>query len=587
MVLAAITERTRCIMIPNLAGSKIDWAELRRRVPSSIWLFEDSCDTITYTADSDVSVISFYASHIITAGGLGGCVMFNNEELKRKALMFRDWGRIGNNSEDMSERFGHHVDGIEYDFKFLYGCIGWNMKASEMNAAFGLAQLDKLDRFKAIRRRNIARYCQNLAKAGTRYVLPDRPDDYDWLAMPLLYHDRKGVLRYLESNDVQIRVFFAGNITRHPAYRHYLQAFEGADQVMKEGFLIGAHHGLELSDVDRVCALLVEYDKKGGAAVEPLNKATPAEDRERLGEPGLVKAVRVRVSGAAERGRRQGPGEGDAELGCASARCADVEALKALLPRASLRNAPLWKDRGFSNSTKEAKEKLNRDPSNLQLVFELANSYAEDLQWKQCFNVISRGRHRVAEMQDERSRLLFATLYVEAAIQCKELGQALDILTEAGEPRAAEHLRLHLVSLCNVHALRNERGLALKAFHRAVADAGFDEALGALATLHESLRKTDGFEAARQVVQSMAEGPEDRMKMQALDNLQCETLQRDAEQNERNSSGRCDACSRMLLQRWRSLRASLAMFWSMLHNLLKDERLVSAPPLPQQRGVKA
>lgn len=280
MVLAAITDRTKCIMIPNLAGSKIDWAELRRRVPSGIWLFEDSCDTITYTADSDISVISFYASHIITAGGLGGCVMFNDEQLKRKALMFRDWGRIGNNSEDMSERFGHQVDGIEYDFKFLYGCVGWNMKASEMNAAFGLAQLDKLDRFKAIRKRNIARYCENLARARTRFVLPDRPDDYDWLAMPLLYHDRKGVLRFLESNEVQIRVFFAGNITRHPAYRHYLQAFPGADQVMREGFLIGAHHGLDISDVDRVCALLVEYDQKGGAAVEPLGKAAGDEERD-------------------------------------------------------------------------------------------------------------------------------------------------------------------------------------------------------------------------------------------------------------------------------------------------------------------
>eukprot|EP00435_Cladocopium_sp_Y103_P016825 s2314_g4.t1 len=280
MVLAAITPKTRCILIPNLAGSKIDWAELRRKVPEGIWLFEDSCDTITYTAESDISVISFYASHIITAGGLGGCVMFNDEALKRKALMFRDWGRIGNNSEDMSERFGHSVDGIEYDFKFLYGCIGWNMKACEMNAAFGLAQLQKLERFKAIRRRNIARYCENLRKAQTRYVLPYEADQFDWLAMPLLYHDRKGVLRYLESNEVQIRVFFAGNITRHPAYRHYLQAFPGADQVMKEGFLIGAHHGLELSDVDRVCELLIMYDRANGDVIGMAGAKVGAQDRD-------------------------------------------------------------------------------------------------------------------------------------------------------------------------------------------------------------------------------------------------------------------------------------------------------------------
>merc|ERR1712232_1176454 len=180
-------------------------------------------------------------------------------------LQFRDWGRIGNNSEDMSERFGYNVDGIDYDFKFLYSVLGYNMKACEMSAAFGLAQLKKLPKFQAIRKRNISRYVENLTKAGTRYVIPHNYDAYDWLAFPLLYHNRKGILNYLESNDVQIRVFFAGNITRHPAYRHYLGEYPGADRVMREGFLIGAHHGLELEDIDRVCNLLIEFDHKDGA----------------------------------------------------------------------------------------------------------------------------------------------------------------------------------------------------------------------------------------------------------------------------------------------------------------------------------
>merc|ERR1711933_478447 len=141
------------------------------------------------------------------------------------------------------------------------GEVGYNMKACEMCAAFGLAQLEKLDRFKAIRKRNISRYVENLQKAGTRFVLPSRHNEFDWLAFPLMYHDRKGVLQYLEANDVQIRVFFAGNITRHPAYRHYFTEFVGADTVMREGFLIGAHHGLELDDIDRVTGLLIKYDK--------------------------------------------------------------------------------------------------------------------------------------------------------------------------------------------------------------------------------------------------------------------------------------------------------------------------------------
>lgn len=263
-VMEAVTERTKCIFLPNLVGSKPDWPELRRRIAllgRNIVLFEDSCDCITYTPESDLSVISFYASHIITAGGLGGCVMFNDAKLRDKALMFRDWGRIGNNTEDVNDRFAHNVDGIEYDFKFLYGCVGYNMKACEMNAAFGLAQLRKLNHFRALRRRNICRYVETLREANTTFVLPAKYEEQDWLALPLMHKDRKGLLRYLEANDVQIRVCFAGNITRHPAYRHYLGDFPESDRIMAEGFLIGAHHGLTTSDVDRVCELLIKYDR--------------------------------------------------------------------------------------------------------------------------------------------------------------------------------------------------------------------------------------------------------------------------------------------------------------------------------------
>jgi len=136
-ILGAITENTKMIFIPNLVGSKIDWATLRDRLHNEakrpdIVLFEDSCDCMTSTAASDISVISFYASHVITGCGMGGMVMFNDPELEKRAYMYRDWGRIGNNSEDVAERFKHDVDGIEYDFKFLYGVQGYNLKACEV-----------------------------------------------------------------------------------------------------------------------------------------------------------------------------------------------------------------------------------------------------------------------------------------------------------------------------------------------------------------------------------------------------------------------------------------------------------------------
>ena len=91
-----ISEKTRIIMLPNLIGSKPDWAELRRRITAmsrqDIVLFEDSADTITYTKETDISTTSFYASHLITAGGNGGMVMFNDQQQLKRACMFRDWG---------------------------------------------------------------------------------------------------------------------------------------------------------------------------------------------------------------------------------------------------------------------------------------------------------------------------------------------------------------------------------------------------------------------------------------------------------------------------------------------------------------
>jgi CDP-6-deoxy-D-xylo-4-hexulose-3-dehydrase len=258
----AITNKTRAIMIPNLIGNKPDFDTLRNELMrmgmEHIPIIEDSADTITYTECSDVSTTSFYASHVITAGGMGGMVMFNNEEHKKRALMFRDWGRIGDNSENMDERFTHNVDGLPYDYKFLYGVLGYNMKCAEANAAFGLVQLERFQSFKNIRRANVERYLENL-KDVKELILPDDSIKPNWLAIPLQTKNRLELLRFLEDNNIQTRVTFAGNVTRHPVYREYLQDFEVADIVMKNGFLLGAHHGMGLDDVDYVCDKIKEF----------------------------------------------------------------------------------------------------------------------------------------------------------------------------------------------------------------------------------------------------------------------------------------------------------------------------------------
>jgi len=264
-IIDAITDEVKAIMVPNLIGNKPDWKSLKEALKSigrdDIFVIEDSADTVTYTEESDISTTSFYASHVITAGGMGGMVMFNDEKHVKKALQYRDWGRIGDNSEEMSDRFNHDVDGIPYDYKFLYGVLGYNMKCTEASAAFGLVQLEKFQTYKNIRRANIERYLENLQGVGD-LVLPDDSIKPNWLAIPLQSEKRFELLHFLEKNNVQTRVTFAGNVTRHPAYREYLQEFPNADLVMKNGFLLGAHHGMTVEDVDHVCNLIKEFFNK-------------------------------------------------------------------------------------------------------------------------------------------------------------------------------------------------------------------------------------------------------------------------------------------------------------------------------------
>jgi len=259
-VRAVVTLNTKAILLPNLIGNAPDWAALRQAFPDMM-LIEDSADTITRNDCTDIATTSFYASHVITAGGIGGMVMFNNEHYLKRATMFRDWGRIGDNSEDPSERFNHDIDGIPYDWKFLYGVAGYHLKACEMNAAFGLAQWEKLPGLLGKRRELFERYLSNLS-GTTYYTLPDDSSEPNWLALPLMCPDRLEVVKFLEANNVQTRVCFAGNITRHPAFRQHKEDFANADDIMRNGFLLGAHHGMNLDDVDYVCKLLLDFSKR-------------------------------------------------------------------------------------------------------------------------------------------------------------------------------------------------------------------------------------------------------------------------------------------------------------------------------------
>ena len=264
-VLKAIDDEVKVLMLPNLIGNKPNWKAIKEGLTAinreDIILIEDSADTVTYTPETDIATTSFYASHVITAGGSGGMVMFNDEKLRNVSLQFRDWGRMGDNSEIMADRFNHSVDGIPYDHKFLYSVLGYNFKSSEMNAAFGLVQLERFKEFEGIRRANIERYLDNL-KDVPEIVLPDDSIKPNWLAIPLQTEKRFELLNFLEDNNIQTRVTFAGNVTRHPVYREYLQPFTNSDIIMKNGFLLGAHHGMNIEDVDYVCNKIKEFFNK-------------------------------------------------------------------------------------------------------------------------------------------------------------------------------------------------------------------------------------------------------------------------------------------------------------------------------------
>jgi CDP-6-deoxy-D-xylo-4-hexulose-3-dehydrase len=130
-----------------------------------------------------------------------------------------------------------------------------------MNAAFGLVQLERFKQFEGIRRANVERYIENLQGVGD-LVLPDDSIKPNWLAIPLQSNQRYELLHFLEDNDIQTRVTFAGNVTRHPIYREYLQQFNNSDTIMKNGFLLGAHHGMTIEDVDYVCNKIKEFFNK-------------------------------------------------------------------------------------------------------------------------------------------------------------------------------------------------------------------------------------------------------------------------------------------------------------------------------------
>lgn len=279
-----ITPKTRAMIIPNLMGNLPDWKQLREIADKhNLLLLEDSADTIGAEINgkssgryTDMSTTSFYGSHIINCAGNGGMLCVNTEAFYNRGRLLRSWGRSSSlfvESEKIENRFNVEVDGIPYDAKFVFEEPGYNIEPSEMGAAFGLVQLNKLPANIDTRTANYNRMRSFFSQYEDLFVLPKQlPDSRTgWLAFPVTIRPTAPFIRrdlqiFLEKRNIQTRTVFTGNILRQPGFKHYAHkaaanGYPEADKVMRGGMLLACHQGLNDEQITHVMDSVTEFIK--------------------------------------------------------------------------------------------------------------------------------------------------------------------------------------------------------------------------------------------------------------------------------------------------------------------------------------
>ena len=268
-----ITNNTKAIMVPNLIGNIPDFIKIKKIANKyRLKVIEDSADTLGAKISgkatgnySDISITSFYGSHVISCAGNGGMFLTNNKSLYEKAKVLRSWGRMSTlikDSENIKKRLNIKLKGYEYDKKFVFSEVGYNFEPSEIGASFGLIQLKKFDRFSKIRVKNFNLHKKFFEKYDNYFISPkvDKKISTNFLAYPIIIRENKFFVRkelqtFLENNNIQTRPIFSGNILRHPAFlkliskRNKLDSFKNSDYIMKNGILVGCHQGLSLKKI--------------------------------------------------------------------------------------------------------------------------------------------------------------------------------------------------------------------------------------------------------------------------------------------------------------------------------------------------
>jgi CDP-6-deoxy-D-xylo-4-hexulose-3-dehydrase len=286
----ALSDRTRAIILAHTLGNPFDLASVTAFAREhDLWLIEDCCDALGSTYGGrpvgtfgDLASVSFYPAHHITMGE-GGCVLTNKGRLKVIAQSFRDWGRDcwcdPGKENTCGKRFEWQLGDLPhgYDHKYIYSHLGYNLKATDMQAAVGVAQLDKLDGFVSARRRNFRLLRDGLADLEEYFVLPETTPNSDpsWFGLPLAVRrdapfDRDHVVQFLNDRKVATRLLFGGNVLRQPAYvnrpHRTVGPLERSDFVMDQVFWIGVYPGLTDESIAYVVDSLHDSASAGVAA---------------------------------------------------------------------------------------------------------------------------------------------------------------------------------------------------------------------------------------------------------------------------------------------------------------------------------
>ena len=287
MLEEALSERTKVVMAAHTLGNPFDLKAVKEFCDAhDLWLIEDNCDALGSVYDlggeekltgtiGDIGTSSFYPPHHMTTGE-GGAVYTDNPLLHKIIRSMRDWGRDCICASGEDNRCGHRFDGQfgelpeGYDHKYVYSHFGYNLKATDLQAAIGTAQLKKLPSFVDRRRSNFLKLYDNLYDLEEKLILPERcpgsrPSWFGFLMTCREGVDRRKVVSYIEDHGIQTRMLFAGNLTRHPCFDEMRKSGEGfrivgdllnTDRIMKDSFWVGVYPGMTEEKLDYMATII-------------------------------------------------------------------------------------------------------------------------------------------------------------------------------------------------------------------------------------------------------------------------------------------------------------------------------------------